>query len=275
MDTQQNAHQSVAGLEDMTEAQQSAAVLTKWGMTPSPQLQQQLQQEQLQQQRQQAQVQQRQPAHSAAAAQPQAAGATASQAAADLHAVHNQHQPHDGSDALPAEAAAAGDFGLTLEQPDMQTVAAGEMSREGAGIDDSGLTLEQPDGESQPPLVPPEVVRGRVVRATKLWHRQLSQQEAQQQVTHYLVSNLGTEGVFTRAISKHLSSRQHQKESVSYPWMLHSRALDMARLIACISMLRRHCLCLALPGALNYWGKTISHFCSCMQCSAAHVIARG
>ncbi|KAL0052365.1 hypothetical protein WJX82_000918 [Trebouxia sp. C0006] len=46
---------------------------------------------------------------------------------------------------------------------------------------DVELTLEQPDGESRPPVVAPEVVRGRVVRATELWHKQLSQQEAQQQ----------------------------------------------------------------------------------------------
>lgn len=57
------------------------------------------------------------------------------------------------------------------------------MVSEHNDANEEGLALEQPDGEGSAPLVTPEVVRGRVVRATEMLHRQRLQQEARQQVT--------------------------------------------------------------------------------------------
>ena len=87
-------------------------------------------------------------------------------------------------------------MGLTLDQPDghsqSQISSVGRFrvkphkfccDLQQVGLDDVGLTLEQPDGESQGAVVAPEVVRGRVVRATQLWQQQLSQQEACHQVS--------------------------------------------------------------------------------------------
>ena len=92
------------------------------------------------------------------------------------------------------DAAAALNEVLSQNQQQAQgdAEAAGRLVPGDMSTDEGGLTLEQPDGEGSAPLVTPEVVRGRVVRATELWHRQRLQQEASQQVGMHLSSSVMT-----------------------------------------------------------------------------------
>lgn len=152
---QQGTDGAVVSEGGMTQAQQSAAVLAKWGMPPSPQLQQQLQQEQLQRQQQQ----------------------------------QRQEQVREVQQQQP-DSSAVGNDDFNLKAADRGGTASCEADMQAVACDDVGLTLEQPDGESRPPVVAPEVVRGRVVRATEKWHRQLSQQDAQQQVVGTMISSM-------------------------------------------------------------------------------------
>ena len=211
-----------AGLGGMTAAQQSAAALTKWGMTPSPELQRQLQHEQLQQQLLQQRRQQMQSGQTVASTAGAIVGAagirshpatmetrdmtcdqrqaedTAGESArvnfvysADIDsAERGVEQPASSTDApeitarMMSDAFAMGDTELTLEQPYRDRAAPSRLGHNNGSVDDAGPTLEQPDGDSQAHTVAPEIVRGRVVRATENWHRQLSQLETNQQVTH-------------------------------------------------------------------------------------------
>ena len=167
-DTQHGMHHQSAPsspgqhTECLTDAQQSAAVLAKWGMAIPLQLQQQLQEEHLQQQQLERvqpkqQLQQQQVHHTEEQVQLRQLQQLAEPTGLDTES-SNVEPGHRGG-ANPSHKVAE------------------EVSR--GGVE---LTLEQPDGESRPPVVAPEVVRGRVVRATELWHKQLTQQEAQQQV---------------------------------------------------------------------------------------------
>lgn len=174
-DTQHGMHHQTAPsgagqhTECLTDAQQSAAVLAKWGMAIPPQLQQQLQEEQLQQQQEQMlqQLERGQPKQELQQQQ--------------LHHKEEQVQlqelqqlaEHAGFDTESSNVGPRHRGGVGPNYKVAEEVTRGDVE----------LTLEQPDGESRPPVVAPEVVRGRVVRATELWHKQLSQQEAQQQVT--------------------------------------------------------------------------------------------
>lgn len=262
-DRSQHMQHGIPGFGAMSPAQQSAAMLAKWGVTPSPELQMQLQ---VQAHEQQLQLQQPPqtdhpqlqaiPSHSDAA---QRDGLTTIASAADvpeglttnpdqtlpaglggasasgssLHdtltdvgqrdriasiQVHKDSQPADnttspvhqqsacvdasqswqqsegdaqGSSALVSGHRGVHEEGLALEQPDGSNgkqlpggaEEAGVLMSERSGVVEGGLGLEQPDGEGTNPLWTPEVVRGRVVRATEMWHRQRIQQEASQQVT--------------------------------------------------------------------------------------------
>ena len=259
-DRSQNMQHGIPGFGAMSPAQQSAAILTKWGMTPSPELQMQLQVQQAHEQQVQQQLHtqlQAIPSHSDAA---QRGGLTTS--AADVHEglttkpdqtlpaglrgasaseaslhtaladvgqqdsiqAHQDSQPSDnmssldaavhqqtahvaatqswqqpqgdaqGSSVLVSEHTGVHEEGLALEQPDGEgsngkppltgdAEGGGVLMSERSGVVEGGLGLEQPDGEGSNPLWTPEVVRGRVVRATEMWHRQRIQQEASQQVT--------------------------------------------------------------------------------------------
>ena len=175
-DTQHSMHHqsapSGAGqhTECLTDAQQSAAVLAKWGMAIPVQLQQQLQEEQLQQHQQQEQMRQ-QPEHVQPKQELQQQQLHHKEEQVQLQQLQQLAKP-DGYDTERSiiEPGHRGGVGSSFNVADE------------VGRGDVELTLEQPDGESRPPVVAPEVVRGRVVRATELWHKQLSQQEAQQQV---------------------------------------------------------------------------------------------
>ncbi len=184
-DTQHGMHHqsapSGAGqhTECLTDAQQSAAVLAKWGMAIPLQLQQQLQEEHLQQQLQEEHLQQQQ--QEQMLQQLERVQPKQQLQQQQLHHKEEQVQLHELQQlAEPAgfdtESSNVGPGHRVGVDPSYKV--AEEVSRV-----DVELTLEQPDGESRPPVVAPEVVRGRVVRATELWHKQLNQQEAQQQVT--------------------------------------------------------------------------------------------
>jgi len=176
-DTQHGMHHqsapSSAGqhTECLTDAQQSAAVLAKWGMAIPPQLQQQLQEEQLQQQQQQEQMLQ-QLEHVQPKQQLQQQQLHHKEEQVQLRQLQQLAEPA-GFDSESSNVGAGHTGGVGPTHKAAEEVGRGDVE----------LTLEQPDGESRPPVVAPEVVRGRVVRATELWHKQLSQQEAQQQVT--------------------------------------------------------------------------------------------
>ena len=274
-DRSQHMQHGIPGFVAMSPEQQSAAILAKWGMTPSPDLQMQLQPQQApeQQQQQQPQTHQTQleatPSHSVVAqrgglttvaspanapdgsttnpnqALPAALGASAPEASlpaaladvdprdrTDCMQVHQARQKSDsttsmnaavehhqtahvaaatysgqqpqgnaqGSSVLVSEHMVGKEEGLALEQPDGEGSSGNQLQRGAEGGSDlvlertdvveGGLGLEQPDGEGSNPLWTPEVVRGRVVRATEMWHRQRIQHEASQQVTNlcYLVS---------------------------------------------------------------------------------------
>ena len=165
LDTQHGMHHrsapSGAGqhTECLTDAQQSAAVLAKWGMAIPLQLQKQLQDEQMQQQ-QQEQLEYLQPKLQQTEQQVQ------------LQELQQLAEPA-GFDTESSNAGPGHRGGMGPGYKVAEEVSRGDVN----------LTLEQPDEESRPPVVAPEVVRGRVVRATELWHKQLSQQEAQHQVT--------------------------------------------------------------------------------------------
>lgn len=102
----------------------------------------------------------------------------------DLHDSSSQASCHPtGSDSAAILEANHSDVGSNQSRQQLQEGADGaRLVSEQAGADEGGLTLEQPDGEGSATWVPPEVVRGRVVRATEMWHRQRMQQEASQQV---------------------------------------------------------------------------------------------
>ena len=175
-DTQHGMHHqsapSGAGqhTEGLTDAQQSAAVLAKWGMAIPPQLQQQLQEELLQQQQEQMlqQLERGQPKQQLQQQQL-------------LHRKEEQVQLQELQQL--AEPAGFDTESSNVELGHKGGVGPSYKVAEEVSRDDVELALEQPDGESRPPAVAPEVVRGRVVRATELWHKQMSQQEAQQQVS--------------------------------------------------------------------------------------------
>lgn len=178
---------AIASEGGMTQAQQSAAVLAKWGMPPSPQLQQQLQQEQLQQAQLQSQQQQQQ-----------------------RQEQEVQQQQPDSSD--------VGNDDLNLKAGDTVGTASCEADMQAVGCDDVGLTLEQPDGESRPPMVAPEVVRGRVVRATEKWHKQLSQQDAQQQVVETTISSMHQHAQWLFAyILWGFNNNRHSTQNIATP----------------------------------------------------------
>ncbi len=176
-DTQHSMHHQFAPsgagqhTECLTDAQQSAAVLAKWGMAIPVQLQQQLQEEQLQQQQQQEQMLQ------------QLERVQPKQELQQQLPHHKEEQVQLQQLQQLAEPAGFDTESSNVGPGHRVGVDPGDKVAEEVGRGDVELTLEQPDGESRPPVVAPEVVRGRVVRATELWHKQLSQQEAQQQVT--------------------------------------------------------------------------------------------
>ncbi|KAA6418583.1 MAG: hypothetical protein FRX49_11408 [Trebouxia sp. A1-2] len=103
------------------------------------------------------------------------------------------------------------------QQPEIDTSQQGswQAGTQAPARGDVNLTLEQPDEESRPPVVAPEVVRGRVVRATELWHKQLSQQEAQHQAAH---------------LSRELANLQgqNQKERLAVPLLRLAGAVQAA-----------------------------------------------
>ena len=179
--------------ECLTDAQQSAAVLAKWGMPIPLQLQQQLQEEQLQQQQKQMlqQLERGQPKQQLQQQQL-------------LHRKEEQVQLRQLQQlARPADY----DTERSIVEPGHRGgVSPSHKVPEEVSRGDVELTLEQPDGESRPPVVAPEVVRGRVVRATELWHKQLSQQEAQQQVP---INNCGIPLLHYTSISKQI---RHHKQ---------------------------------------------------------------
>lgn len=264
-DRSHHMQHGIPGFGAMSPAQQSAAILAKWGMTPSQELQMQLQVQQAneQQLQQQAQPDDIQldivPSHSDAA---QPAGITTTVSAADasdgiptnpdqalpaglggasaplraapadvgqqdmtdsmqvhedsqaldsmtsndsavhhhqtahVAATHGEQQPQgdaEGSSILVSHHTSGLEEGLALEQPGAEGSSRHQLQRgaggdsvlvsERTGVVEGGLGLEQPDGEESNLLWTPEVVRGRVVRATEMWHRQRIQQEASQQVT--------------------------------------------------------------------------------------------
>ena len=267
-DRSQHMQHGIPGFGAMSPEQQSASILTKWGVTPSPELQMQLQTQQApEQQQQQQQVQtnhtqleatpshnhvaqqgglttlaspanapdgltidsdQALPAALGGASAPEAslhaaladvgqrdrtnsmqvqqasqlsASTTSMNAAVQHHqtahvaATHSGQQPQGNAQgsSLVSEHMVGKEEGLALEQPDNEGSSGNLLQRGAKGgsvlvsertdVVEGGLGLEQPDGEGSNPLWTPEVVRGRVVRATEMWHRQRIQQEASQQVT--------------------------------------------------------------------------------------------
>ncbi len=193
-DTQHGMHHqsapSGAGqhTECLTDAQQSAAVLAKWGMAIPPQLQQQLQEEQLQQQQEQMQKQ-LEHVHPKQQMQQQ-------------HLHHKEEQVQLQQLQQLAEPAGFDSESSNVEPGHRLGLDPSDKVAEEVDRGDVELTLEQPDGESRPPVVAPEVVRGRVVRATELWHKQLSQQEAQQQVNVHLPCLHSLDCIPSRASSR-------------------------------------------------------------------------
>lgn len=228
----QQMQHGIPGFAAMPPAQQSAAMLAKWGMAPAPdvqmqQLMQQSQGPQHQQQQEseagQAQLkelpspsgtdQQGGPTRSAPAANPSDQDAAShsftapddamgrpapegrlypTQAAAGSQSARMQdHNSHLGTDMTRRHAIGSGDTTYTSRVGASQTAQQSQEGLQGGTVlvrehndgNEEGLALEQPDGEGSNPPVTPEVVRGRVVRATELWHRQRLQQEALQQVT--------------------------------------------------------------------------------------------
>ncbi|KAL0036557.1 hypothetical protein WJX79_000136 [Trebouxia sp. C0005] len=105
--------------------------------------------------------------------------------------------------------------GLSVKARHRGGMGPGYKVAEEVSRGDVNLTLEQPDEESRPPVVAPEVVRGRVVRATELWHKQLSQQEAQHQAAH---------------LSRELANLQgqNQKERLAVPLLRLAGAVQAA-----------------------------------------------
>ena len=200
-DTQHGMHHqsapSSAGqhTECLTDAQQSAAVLAKWGMPIPLQLQQQLQEEQLQQQQQQQEQMLQQLERVQPKQQMQQQLLQHKEEQVQLRQLQQLARPADyDTERSIVEPGHRGGVSPSHKVPE-------EVSR-----GDVELTLEQPDGESRPPVVAPEVVRGRVVRATELWHKQLSQQEAQQQVP---INNCGIPLLHYTSISKQI---RHHKQ---------------------------------------------------------------
>ncbi len=181
--------------ECLTDAQQSAAVLAKWGMPIPLQLQQQLQEEQLQQQQQQQEQMLQQLERVQPKQQMQQQLLQHKEEQVQLRQLQQLARPADyDTERSIVEPGHRGGVSPSHKVPE-------EVSR-----GDVELTLEQPDGESRPPVVAPEVVRGRVVRATELWHKQLSQQEAQQQVP---INNCGIPLLHYTSISKQI---RHHKQ---------------------------------------------------------------
>ena len=269
--SQQHMQHGIPGFGAMSPAQQSAAILAKWGM-PELQMQQQQQiQQQQEPQQEQQQPQQPQTGNTQLEAVPSSASArrgglpphaSAADVLDSVTPINDQARPvtlrdasapedsshpalaHDGqqdsTDSMEAQqdhqqpqnmtSSDAGHYhktghaadtqsgnqpeggaqgssvlvsqhtwvsegGLAVREPDGEgssgklqqgggAEGGGDLVSERTGGAEVGPVLEQPDGEGPNLLWTPEVVRGRVVRATEMWHRQRIQQEASQQVTH-------------------------------------------------------------------------------------------
>ena len=265
-DRSQHMQHGIPGFGAMSPAQQSATILAKWGMTPSPELQMQLQMQQSQQSQQQQQPQthhtqlQAVPSHTDAPQQgslirlalaanpPDSVTASPDRtvsaglgdiSGADVSSLHPARTDgsQDRTDRIQDEGRqletkvigwdaalhvvdsvghvgdsvghvgdsvghvgdsvghvvdSVGHVGDSVghvvdsqagKQQQVDAEGSSVLASEHNGIHEGGLALEQPDGEGCNPSVAPEVVRGRVARATEMWHRQRIQQEARQQVT--------------------------------------------------------------------------------------------
>lgn len=258
--SQQHMQHGIPGFGAMSPAQQSAAILAKWGMQELQMQQQQQQQEQAHQQPQTGNTQLEAAPSSTDSAQQGGPSKLASAADVLDGVTQNTHQArpvglggasapeaslhpalaHDdqldsmqvqqdsqqpqnmtssdaghhhktvlaagtqrgnqpqgdtqGSSALVSEHTGEPEGGLAVGKPDGEgsseklqqgsgAEGGGDLGSERTGASEVGPVLEQPDGEGPNLLWTPEVVRGRVVRATEKWHRQRIQQEASQQVT--------------------------------------------------------------------------------------------
>ena len=236
--SQQDEH-GIPGFAAMTPTQQSAAILTKWGVAQPPELQFQMTVQQLEQQQEAQSSQARSQlmsgssqavqadvhsltapgdGHKGAAQDRQSGSATHSDSVASsgdnqgasadpdssvgkelldpVHADSTDTGPQErhlgmanytsGSESAADYAARSNQMGSGQSRQQAQVVPDGDRGfLEHEGVHEGGLTLEQPDGEGSSPQVTPEVVRGRVVRATEMWHRQRLQQEASQQVLNW------------------------------------------------------------------------------------------
>lgn len=260
--SQQDEH-GIPGFAAMTPTQQSAAILTKWGVAQPPELQFQMTVQQLEQQQEShnrhAQSQpmsgssqaildngrsltipvdgykgtaQDRQSSSVTDTDSKASSSNDQMSSADPDSsISKQPSGHadssstglqerhsgsasntTGSDSAADSAAHSSQMGSSQSRLQVPEASDGvRLILEQGGVDEGGLTLEQPDGEGSSPQVTPEVMRGRVVRATEMWHRQRLQQEASQQVPTTLLQHSDKSYHFESYLNSVLSSEtKHQ-----------------------------------------------------------------